>query len=268
MPEQEDVRTDASADDAPNVRRRTRRRIGKGIETGDVLVRTFAIWARNLLSYSMVAIAFAIPSYLLSFYAAKALNQEDGVSWITVFFTLMLGTAIGFLTNGFITYSVFQQLRGTPVPIAEGLRVTMSRLVPIIAVSLLGSFLIALGSLLFLIPGIMLFCMFYVMVPVAVVETPGVVESLKRSRRLTDGHKWSIFALIFIMGALLGIATAIVTRSLGHFLELGETATTVVEALVNAVTSSIAAVAGTVVYHDLRTGKEGIDIDQLVAVFE
>ncbi len=246
--------------------RRARRRVGRNIETGSVLQRTFAIWARNVVPYSLLAIVLAIPVYVYSYFAARVEPSEGGwLAWIPAF---LLGIVVSFITSGFITYSVFQQLRGSRVSMLDCLQATMSRLIPIMVVATVAGILIGLGAVALVVPGIILLCMFYVVVPIAVVETPGVIATLKRSHELTNGHKWSILVLVIILGILVGITSGILTAVLSIPTEPNSAMATAIEAIISAAFGAIGAVAQTIVYHDLRTGKEGIDVDQLIAVFE
>ena len=61
-----------------------------------------------------------------------------------------------------------------------------------------------LAAILLVIPGIIVWCIYAVAIPVCVVERRGVSASLKRSSFLTRGNRWRIF------GALAVVLTAII----------------------------------------------------------
>ena len=77
--------------------------------------------------------------------------------------------------------------------------------------ALLGYFLVGLASILLLIPGIVVLCMFYVAIPVAVVERMGASDALSRSKALTAGHKMTIFGLTLLSGLVFFVVFFLIT---------------------------------------------------------
>ena len=59
-----------------------------------------------------------------------------------------------------------------------------------------------MGTLACLVPGIILVVRWAVSVPAAVTEKTGVSESMSRSTFLTEGFRWDVFGLLFMMGAI------------------------------------------------------------------
>src|SRR5258708_17090641 len=67
------------------------------------------------------------------------------------------------------------------------------------------------ASMLFIVPGLILYMMWSVATPACVVERLGPFRSMARSRALTKGHRWKIFGLLLltlipgvIIGAVIG----------------------------------------------------------------
>ncbi len=115
-------------------------------------------------------------------------------------------------------------------------------------------------------PGLILFTMWFVAIPVCVVERLGPISSLGRSRRLTKGHRWKILGLLLLL-YLIGIITSIFLG--GTFTALGGTPLAMIGALIwSAIWGTFASVVIVVTYHDLRVAKEGIDTEQIIAVFD
>jgi uncharacterized membrane protein len=122
-----------------------------------------------------------------------------------------------------------------------------------------------------------LYMMWFVATPVCVVEQLGPFRSLGRSRELTKGHRWKLFGLMLvilipalIVGAILGAVVAVLGT--GWFLSMSTALATPLGQVVNliwsAAWSAFYAVTVVVTYHDLRVAKEGIDTEQIAAVFE
>jgi hypothetical protein len=162
-----------------------------------------------------------------------------------------------------------REIRGQRASVGEALRIGLGRVLPVLGVAILVSLAIGLGFIALVVPGLILLVMFWVAVPVAVVEQPGVLASLRRSAALTRGHRWKIFAILLIMmliaigfSPLAGIAAWLISSVFGTF------GIVVADYLWSIVVGSISAVMPAVTYHHLRAVKEGTDIDQLAAVFD
>jgi hypothetical protein len=92
------------------------------------------------------------------------------------------------------------------------------------------------------------------------------VRSLGRSRQLTKGHRWKIFGLFLLLYAM-GMVTGLFIG--GTSAALGGTPAAVTASLIwSAIWGSFSAVVIVVTYHDLRVAKEGINTEQIVAVFD
>jgi len=112
-------------------------------------------------------------------------------------------------------------------------------------------------------------------VPVAVVEAPGASAAVSRSYELTTGNRWRVFGIVLVvMSAFFGIA--ILIGGVVEIVGLGEVEGDAHSALRSEVLATLLllpiiplqAISQVVVYHDLRVGREGADVEELVKVFE
>jgi hypothetical protein len=151
----------------------------------------------------------------------------------------------------------------------------------VLGVGLISGIIISLGFLALCIPGFLLMTMYWLAIPIAVVESPGVTASLSRSAELTSGNRWAVFGTAFIMGMIhggVGFVVGIVTAIIGAMASGGATVTgagggmagfvQLLQGLFLLPFDCLIAIAPVVAYHDLRVGKEGADIEDLVKVFE
>lgn len=244
----------------------------KYFSVGYVLKTTFSVWLKNLVAFLLISFIVCIPMLVwVGFFLTKdGIYDKDLDTYRTV--TSLITWVLTPVATGAITYGVIQQLRGQSAGVVECLARGLGRLGPVLLVGLAAGLLIGLGTLACVVPGIILMCMFYVAVPAAVMEPGiGVGGAMSRSRDLTDGLKWQVFGIVLVLW-LLSLAVGMVMlfgflggpeadsiSSLRSFL----LATT----LLNVVTISLAAVAAAVTYHAIRTDREGIDIDELAAIF-
>jgi hypothetical protein len=160
-------------------------------------------------------------------------------------------------------YGAFQEMRGQPFTIGQSLRIGLTRALPVVGVALSSSITVSLGILLLLVPGLILASMIYVAVPVCVIEKRSVFASLSRSGVLTKGYRWQIFGVF-----LLVTVVRLIVESLLTLLGGGGIWAPLLNFAWQVLATTFSAVLVSVVYHDLRVAKEGIDIGTLASVFD
>ena len=234
---------------------------GRQFTVGSVLGRSFSTLSENFGVFAVLSLAISLPTTLVDILMP---SRSVPTSLISLFCTLVGGGLIG----GAVAYCAFQSLRGNRVSVGESVSHGLTRLFPLFAVSLCMALAITLGTLLLVIPGIVLICMMEVAIPVCVVEGRGMWESLNRSTELTKGHRLQIFGIIF----LLGIVNYTLSRTAWFVINLFMTPTRVVSSLiimfVLVVPQAFAYVSTAVIYYTLRDVKEGVAIDALASVFD
>jgi MFS family permease len=236
---------------------------------GRVLNRTTSVLSRNFLPFFSVTAVAQLPTILLpEFWAAppSGSDQAAAQSAILLGLGLLLMMVLSVLSQAVVLYGAFQDMRGRPVRLVESFQVGLRRFFPIIGLGIAMSLIGGIASILFLIPGLILFTMWFVATPVCVVEKLGPFGSMGRSSRLTKGHRWKIFGLFL----LLIIISVVVSQSLAMMLAaVGGVTLALVGAVVwGGVWGAFYAISVVVTYHDLRAAKEGTDIEQIAAVFD
>jgi hypothetical protein len=227
---------------------------------GQVFSRAFGIFSRHFVIFLLLTVIATSPKLLF-------LGQADpaaAVAWRAV--GVLLSFLLSAFTQAVVLHAAFQDMRGRPVGLGESLQTGLARFLPVIGASIVAGFAVGLASLLLFVPGLMVFCMLYVTLPACVVERTGPLASLGRSSELTKGHRWKIFA-IFLIFLLLGLVLAGVTGGITATFG-GLTAVQLVIFVLEAVLTAAQAIVVVVAYHDLRVVKEGVDIEQIAAVFD
>ncbi len=81
-----------------------------------------------------------------------------------------------------------------------------------LAAKLLSGVVVVLGLILLIVPGIMLALMFIFTPYIVIDKNLGPVEAMKESKRITDGHKWSLlwFCLVLVLLNILGAVCLLV----------------------------------------------------------
>jgi hypothetical protein len=235
-----------------------------GFMIGDVLGRTFSILGRSFVPFFLLSAVATLP-YIIFFWAQPTAVLAPSQVYKSMALPLVVGFVLRMFTQAVILYAAFQDMRGRKVSVGESFRVALSRFLPIVGVIVLEGFGIALGMILLIVPGIILMLMWYLALPACVVEQLGPIESLSRSAALTKGHRWKILGLILlvaIVGAVVGAVASAVGVMLGHV------ANVVITYIVQAVVAVFSGILVIVLYRDLRVAKEGIDTEQIAAVFD
>jgi hypothetical protein len=245
---------------------------GGDFRIGDVLSRAWTILSNNLLFFiglSALVYVVMIAIVVLVVLMAVATGQfgRGGFGALVVLLGIISALAVivvSMVGQAAMLFGAFQYLRGLPVRMGESLSRAFTRIGPLIGATLLVSICVGFGLLALLVPGIILFCMWAVVIPVCVVEGSGPTASMSRSAALTKGHRWKVFG-IFLLIWLISVAIQVVqvvlaqvSSVLASLFSLG--AGVVLAAYIHCIIIMI--------YHDLRVAKEGVDTTQIASVFD
>jgi hypothetical protein len=255
---------------------------GASFSVGDVLGKGFSTYFKNLPAFIVMALIVYSPMILYGLVAKSPLDVRSLDEWQTqafIFLGVMIvgGMVLSLVMSAAVTYSVVEEMNGRHASIGKSISVGLRRLLPAIAVGLLSGLCILLGSLLLIVPGIIVMCMLYVAVPVSVVEAPGIGGALSRSAFLTKGHRWGIFGIIIIVGIISGALNFILESALVDKIEMGSTEIispddwklyVFVNIGVQLVVGALGAVITATAYVGLRNDKDGVGVGELGKVFE
>lgn len=255
------------------------------------------VFFKNLIPFSILtAFAFS-PVYLFGDYLEKRMVAEASASALGALLLMGLAALLVCvpLSTAMITYGVFQEMRGRSASLGSCLSVGLSSLLQVFSVAFLqalfvlittvcvsfatgfligfaraastgsnrvagcGILLVPLLMLLFSLP-VMVLLRFFVAVPAAVEERPGAMEAMRRSAFLTEGHRWRIFRILWLLFLLTGAAQLGASRV--------PVAGPALAAVVGLLSSGLFATTCAVIYYRLRSFHESIDVDQIASVFD
>ena len=257
--------------------------MGPDFRVGRVLGTAWTVYMKNFTPFSLVALVLLLP--LLFFQLFVLANPSMGGDEVAKFGVYaILSIVLTQLVTATVVYGTIQELRQHSVSAGEALTRGLATALPVLGVAIVASTIViatvaavlfavtiatdsALFSLLLaIIPGITLFVMFWLAVPVAVVEGPGVFASLKRSVFLTKGNRWRILGLFVVLWLIYFLISMVMevafmaTGALGIYPYIGY----VLAALFTVMFAVVSAVG----YHDLRRLRDGVDIDGIGAAFD
>ncbi|MDJ0609768.1 MAG: hypothetical protein QNJ67_12395 [Kiloniellales bacterium] len=229
---------------------------------GGVLGKTFTTLFRNIVSFGVLALLVYSPSLLLQL---GAMSAGAAGSQAAEFWLVLLEALLAQVLTAAVVYGTVKDLRGQMAGLGEIVGKGFASALPVIAVAIIFTIMIGIGSLLLVVPGLIILTVFWVVIPVTVVERPGIFAAFNRSASLTKGKRWSIFALVLISVFLMIVVLMITSLFL---VMLGPTAVVVGSWFLSALSAAFTAVLVAVGYHDLRIDQEGIDSGQIAAVFD
>lgn len=261
-------------------------------EMGEAIARTFVVWFRNFVPFSILSIALYVPATLFGVWYLESGHRDlEGTTYA------LLAQLVEMFTNqllaAVVIWGVVERLRGRSPALVTCFSRGLSRIGPVLLVALGVTlpFAVVVGvavllvlqsspspgaivgvTLLLLVPILFWYTIVFVSTPSVVVERPRFLGlgAIGRSIRLTSGRRWSVFGSIFTIylvigfsGALIGIiglAVGLANESTlpGYLMQRG------LAVLVQPLSATLPAV----VYYQLRREKEGIDVEEIASVFD
>lgn len=254
---------------------------------GEILDVSIKLYLRNALTLIKIVALFVVPVGLLTILfqiltAPETTTVRDGQLVLPtqgslgafIGQSLILGL-LGFLATLLATGAAFKAVGDAYVGRVPGagasIRFIGSRASSLVWVSILLIFIIYVGFILLIIPGIYLLGSLLVTVPALLFENLKGGKALHRSRELTRGRWWQSFAVLFlgiflltlVVQAVIGfLLQALILRSVesvGSYFALSGVGGLIGSLL----TTPLQACIITVLYFDLRVRKEGLDLQQL-----
>lgn len=215
------------------------------MRAGEVLGEAWALYKRHWRH--LIPIAFLV--YLL-------------LSVFTLLLALLLGW-LGIIAGVFVSLAGVFWLQGALVIAVEdirdgradlSIRETLSRVRPRMntlgVAGILAAIAITIGLLLLVVPGLVLFTWWALIVPVIMLEGATIGGAFGRSRELVRGNGWSVFGLIVLtilvligIGILVGLATAALPDGLDQYVS---------DVVSNTLFAPFIALALTLAYYRLR----------------
>jgi hypothetical protein len=252
----------------------------EGFRVGRVLSKSLEILTGNLPKYLLFGAVIALPNLLYTLAggnreaiiaSTQGMNRPamHGFSFVSIvsFLVLMVIFVVVFaVIQSAMIYGAFQDIRGRSFEVGASVRRGLNRFPAVVGASICAYIVVVIGFVFLIVPGLMVLTMFFVIIPVCVVESLGPIRSLGRSRALTRGHRWRILAIYLVPFFVIAIV--------GYFLPIigfriaGVAGFALAAFVIQAIGNSYQAIVNIMTYHDLRAVKEGMDIEQLAAVFD
>lgn len=234
-------------------------RITEELSLGELISETFDSYRKGFAKYFAVFLAVYVIIGILATLVARTVviptlpkgpTVGQVQSWASAEISFAVLSAIVVLIFGSIAQGTAIKLASAgieneQVGVWASLRFTISKLLSIWVLEIIVGVIVILGLIALVVPGIILAIMFSLVLPVLLIENPGVIESLGRSRELVGGRWLKTFAFLLVLGIIVSIAS-LIGNGIGSLFGSGST---FVSDLVSALYTPILPIGLTVYYH-------------------
>ncbi|WP_287386175.1 hypothetical protein [Sphingobium sp.] len=252
----------------------------RSFSVGRVMSRAFGTLGDNPLATLGIAFLFgSIPQSLYSYFIGSTLASADRASAIAAIAvsvaSFVVFLLLSMLVQGALVRATLAQAQGQRASFGQCIGTGLAKAAPLIGLTILLILGIMAGFALFVVPGMILFLMWSVAAPALIAEDSSVLAAFSRSRFLTKGARWRIFALqllllvlIWLVSAALGaviLASGMATQAIGEaalslpYLLMSAVSNTLIIAFWSTVQASL--------YIDLRAWKDGPQSQDLADIF-
>jgi hypothetical protein len=243
---------------------------------GNAISVSFGVFGRHLVAFSVIPAVMLVPLIIIGVMIALAFglssignatpaNMHTGIFIAAIPIILVYYASI-LVGMAAIAYGTIQDLRHQKAGIGACLARGFGSVVPLVLAALAVGILFIVGSILFIVPGLMIWTAFSIVAPAIVVEKLGVGDGMRRSRELTKGRRWSVFGVLILSALCLGALNYLISHIIGPM--LGAAVNGLLSLVVTVMIQGFQAVLVAVVYYQLRVEKEGISIDDIARVFD
>jgi hypothetical protein len=216
---------------------------------GEILDLSFQLYRSRWAQMAVATGLLVLPLLVLE--AIAPLEAFDTLEQLGNLFYLAASAAVVVIASG--------AYMGREVSAAESIRAVGSRFFSVWGAAIIQGFLIIIGLILLVIPGIFAMIYTFAMQQAVMIEGKTASESWERSKSLAEDELkhillTSVMAFIIVFIAMFGVGVAL------SYAPLGERMTIIVVNIIAIALNPLTAVVGTVLYYDLRIRKEAFDV--------
>lgn len=246
----------------------------RALSIGEILDLAFTLYRRQFVTLLSIAVITTGFPLVMQVYILSAGGYFYHVALTLVY--VLLSVVMSALATAATVFVVSESYLGRALDVGAAFGRAIPLIGTVILTSLALSFLVGLGLILLLVPGIILACGLGLAFVVVVVERTTTGEALSRSWALTTGYKGKMFLLflavwlIIMLPALtLGVIAGLLA---GDAVAGGDPSSGVLAAVVGGLAQIVVYpllyCSMTVAYYDLRVRKEAFDLEVLESALQ
>jgi uncharacterized membrane protein len=245
------------------------------LSVGEILDTSFSLYRRHFGALATVSLICTGLPLVLRLFIEAAGGMFNNIP-LSLLYMLSL-VVLSLVATGATVFIVSESYLGRPLSARAALNRATPYMGRILLCSLLMAFVVGLGFLLFVIPGIILGVGLALAIPAVVLEPARSASgALSRSWELTRGSRWRIFGLGITLLVLLYVPVVAITGLLAVMIPHGSSPAIVTTSFATIIALAIGGVVQlfiyplfycvlTVTYYDLRVRKEWFDLELLAS---
>jgi hypothetical protein len=237
------------------------------LDIGEVLSDTFAVIRRSFVVLANIAVMFVAIPVVVRIAGVVLTPLSPAFTILNLLGSLAHAVGTIIATNA-ILHLTMQDLHGQPLDTKVMFGLAGRKFWPALGLIILAIIGVALGSVLLIVPGVILALAWSAAQPALVLEDRGVFDSFRRSLELTRRKRWSIFLLYFLVGLVWLVIELVLLALFGGFQGLihSNPTTTVLVSLLSVIATPFSAVMSASLFDALR-GREGYGAEAVAEVF-
>jgi hypothetical protein len=226
----------------------------------EIIDAAVEVYRRNPIHFLLLAAIVRVP-WLIVQIVYLAPHEADPQAIVTSIL-ISAGTLLtAFLMQGFIVHMASELYLGRETDAFTTLRKVGPRLVSVFVAALLQGIAVFLGLVLFLFPAVWVTAVCFAVMPAVVIEGRNPFDAFGRSMRLSDRLKTHILSAIGLI-VLIRIIVEFGSLFLAAVIPMPALKYVAITAA-SMVVYPLYAIAGTLIYYDVRIRKEGFDIEMM-----
>jgi hypothetical protein len=236
------------------------------LSVGEILTQTFNLYSRNFVQYLIPFLAAGILTGLVTLAVRSTIiipatpvhpTTQQLLAWFPTFITatvtsLFLSGIVSWIVNSFTTGITTKftsdLLERGQANLQTSFNFTLTKLLPLLAVSIITGILIVLGFIALIVPGIILALMFSLVYPVIMLESTGILGSLSRSRVLVSNRWLKTLGLLILLGIIVAVVNGVAVLIAGLFGVFSP----LISGILTAFVTPIFAIAITLYYYSMK----------------
>lgn len=225
--------------------------------------RAFTVLQDRREAIASLALALVVAPLLLiqllSWFSNFSTSSFMSFAVVIIVMTLIY-LVVNILFSAIVIQMLVPEFWGERLELKEASRTVLSRIWPLLGISLMAGLAISVGFAFLIVPGFFLLCAWYVFLPVVIGEQRGVFASLERSWELTDGYRLFVFAIVTALALVILVLEVIffeISSTLSGIIPFASPIFGLMNSVVEAVYMSVsAALIGSVYYELLKVQRE------------
>ena len=185
---------------------------------GDAIGPTFRLFTRHIWLITKIVFVIVAPFEVFEMLSVRQVTMD----WQLTSGLFVMRLMCSVLIAPALFYALMKVMETGSAPgINEAYRWGLGKIPKLALAAIISWILTALGFVLLIIPGLILSFAFMLVYPVAIFEQGSASDALRRSFRLTEGHRWNIFAAAFVVGIAITVINLAINGVLYFFLLSG-----------------------------------------------